>query len=91
VITTAATRERRRRQASVEPSSSLNSGTAHPIAEVGVVSSVVLIPVSTNRVGVASKQVWDSKEGRFRGEGSERLGGDKCVVHTYSRGSRPPG
>jgi hypothetical protein len=35
----------------------------------------VLIPVSTNRVGVASQWVWDSK--RFEtGEGSERLGGE---------------
>jgi hypothetical protein len=71
VITTAATRERRRRQASVEPGSSLNSGTAHPIAEVGVVSSVPLIPVSTNRVGVASKQVWDSKRVVFGAKARE--------------------
>jgi hypothetical protein len=78
VITTAATRERRRRQASVEPGSALGSRTAHPIAEVGVVSSVPLIPVSTNRVGVASKQVWDSKRVALRGEGSGRLGGDNA-------------
>jgi hypothetical protein len=35
-------------------------------------------PVSTNRVGVASKQVWDSKRVALRGEGLERLGGDNA-------------
>jgi hypothetical protein len=35
-------------------------------------------PVSTIRVGVASKQVWDSERVVFGAKASERLGGDNA-------------